>query len=798
MGGFRDAGGGMAEDPIRLTLDLRGQVQGVGFRPTLARLATAAGVTGYVQNRSGTVRLVVEGPPAVVERFVAELPGRLPRQARLDEVVEVSREAVAAGGRMAGFTIAESASAGPLRISIPADLAICEDCAREVFDPASRFFGYPFTTCTNCGPRYTVVEGMPYDRERTALKKFPLCPACRAEYEDPGDRRYHAESIACPACGPRLALHDAGGRRRPEPDPLRAARRALREGRIVAVRGLGGFLLAVDPFDAAAVARLRERKRRPHKPLAVMARDRATAERFGRVSAATARLLESPVAPIAILDARREACEAAGLPLDLLAPGTGTLGIMLPTSPLHLLLAEPLPGDPVGRFDLLVMTSGNRRGEPICLTNEEAFERLAGIADLFLCHDREIALRNDDSLCLEIAGEPRVLRRARGYAPAAIRLRQPLARTVLALGAELKNTVALGFEDEVVLSPHVGDLETPEAVDGLIQAARILPEYLGREPEAVAVDLHPDMRSTRHGREIAERRGLPLVAVQHHHAHAAACLAEHGATEALALVFDGTGLGTDGSIWGGELLRVGPAGFVRLGTFAAVPLPGGDAAVRRPARQAAARLLAAGVSPDDRLCRRLGLGEEELAVLAYQCRTGANAPRTHAVGRAFDAFAALVGVAPREVTYEGQAAVWLEAAARAFAAAGGAAPRLPYRVAERDGLVVADLGPLFLETAALADAPARAGELAAGFHAAVAGAAVELVRRAGPAAGLRFVALSGGAMLNRILVDRLVAELQREGYTTLLHRAVPPGDGGIALGQAVVAGGSPSCVSPSR
>jgi len=788
----------MGAEAIRLTLDVRGQVQGVGFRPTLARLATAAGLTGYVQNRSGTVRLVVEGPAAVVERFAAELPARLPRQARLEEVVEVSRDVVSSGDRFPGFAIAESAAAGELRISIPADLAVCEDCAREVFDPASRFFGYPFTTCTNCGPRYTVVEGMPYDRERTALKKFPLCSACRAEYEDPGNRRYHAESIACPVCGPRLALHDRDGRPRAEPDPLRAARRALREGLIVAVRGLGGFLLAVDPFQTAAVARLRERKRRPHKPFAVMARDLATAERYGRVSAATARLLGSPMAPIAILDARREACEAAGLPLELLAPGTGTLGIMLPTTPLHRLLAEPLPGDPVGRFDLLVMTSGNRRGEPICLTNEEAFERLAGIADLFLCHDRDIALRNDDSLCLEIAGEPRVLRRARGYAPNAIRLRRPLARTVLALGAELKNTVALGFENQVVLSPHVGDLETPEAVDGLIEAARILPEYLGREPEAVAVDLHPDMRSTRHGRELAARRGLPLVAVQHHHAHAVACLAEHGIAEGLALVFDGTGLGTDGSIWGGELLRVGPEGFVRLGTFAGVPLPGGDAAVRRPARQAAARLLAAGRSPDDRLRRRLGLTEEELAVLAYQCRTGTNAPRTHAVGRAFDAFAALVGIAPREVTYEGQAAVWMEAAARSFAAGGGTAPSLPYRVVERDGLLVADLGPLFVEVAERPDAAERAGELAAGFHVAVVGAAVEMVRRAAPAAGLSVVALSGGAMQNRILVEGLVAELRRMGYAELLHRLVPPGDGGVALGQAVVAGGSASCVSPSR
>lgn len=778
----------MPGEVIRLTLDLRGIVQGVGFRPTLARLAAADGLAGWVQNRSGTVRLVVEGPAAAVDGFVAALPSRLPAQARLDDVAPLSREAVPPEARLRGFSIAESAASGSPRISIPADLAMCADCAREVLDPSSRFFGYPFTTCTNCGPRYTVVEGMPYDRARTALRTFPLCPACRAEYEDPADRRFHAESIACPACGPRLELLDAAGAPLAEPHPLRAARRAIRDGRIVAVRGVGGFLLALDPFDAGALERLRALKKRPHKPLAVMARDLATAARFCRVAEPTARVMASPVAPIAILDADREACAAAGLPLEILAPGTGTLGVMLPTSPLHLLLSEPLPGDPVPRFDLLVMTSGNRRGEPICITNAEARERLRGIADLFLCHDREIALRNDDSLCLEIAGEPRVLRRARGYAPNPVRLRAPLGRTVLAMGAELKNAIALGAGDEVILSPHVGDLDTPEALDGLLEVARVLPAFFAREPEAVAVDLHPDMRATRLGRRLAADRGVPVVGVQHHHAHAAACMAEHGVTEALALVFDGTGLGDDGAIWGGELLHVTPAGYARLGTFAGVPLPGGDAAVRRPSRQAAARLVACGAPIDDRLRERLRLSEEELDVLRHQCRPGAGAPSTHAVGRAFDAFAALVGVAPAEVTYEGQAAVWLEASARAFEEAGGTTPALPFRIGEERGLSVVDLGPLFGEVAAAPFSEERAGALASGFHLAIASAAVGLVLGAGAATGQRIVALSGGVMLNRILVDALASALRREGLEPLLHRAVPPGDGGIALGQAIAAG----------
>ncbi len=774
---------------VRLTLDLLGVLQGVGFRPTVARIAARDGVSGWVQNRSGTVRLVLEGAADQVEYFVANLPARLPPRARLESVVEVAREAVQPGQVATGFAIVPSAASGPTRVSIPADLAPCPDCARDVLDPGSRFFGYPFTTCTNCGPRYTVVEGMPYDRQRTTLREFPLCRQCRSEYHDPADRRFHAESIACPVCGPRLRLYDAAGLRVDRTEPLSAARTALADGCIVAVRGIGGYLLAADSFNAAALGRLRHRKARPHKPLAVMARNLDAARRFCRLPDCCAALLASPTAPIAVLDADLDACAAAGLPLALLAPGMATLGVMLPASPLHLLLAEPLPGDPTPPFELLVMTSGNRRGEPICLTDAEATERLSGIADLFLGHDREIALRNDDSLCTHLAGEARVLRRARGYAPMPVRLPRPLARPVLAMGAQLKNAIALGFDDAVMLSPHVGDLETPEALDGLLQVVQVFPDYFARAPQAVAVDLHPDLRATRVGRDCAARYQVPVVEVQHHHAHAVACMAEHGVEEALALVFDGVGLGADGSLWGGELLYVSPTGFTRQGTFAGVPLPGGDAAVQRPARQAAARLLAAGVLVGDELRQRLGLSATELAAVRFQCGADGCPPVTHAVGRAFDAFAALIGVAPAVVTYEGQAAAWLEAVARAFLAAGGAAPTLPYAVGCRGGLVTVDLGPLFAEVAALSSPHQRAGELAAGFHGAIAQATLELVSAAAGAREVRAVALSGGVMVNRILVEALVAGLRRLGFSPLLHRTVPPGDGGVALGQAVVAGG---------
>lgn len=771
---------------VRQVYELRGIVQGVGFRPTVYRLATAAGLGGWIQNRAGTVRLALDGKADDIAAFVASLAAHLPANARLDDVAMVENLSLPPGDR-APFRILASGHPDAADIVIPADLRMCADCERELLDPADRRHGYPSTTCTHCGPRYTVVTAMPYDRERTTLAAFPLCARCRAEYDDPANRRFHAESIACPACGPRVWYRAPHGGETVQGEALRAARAALADGMTVAVRGLGGYLLAVNAFDRAALARLRARKQRPHKPFAVMARNPDVVRRWCDASDEALALLASAEAPIVILDIRPASLAAHELPLDLLSPDTLTLGVMLPTTPLHRLLADPLPGDPVPAFDLLVMTSGNRRGEPIALTNDEAAGRLAGIADGWLMHNREIVLRNDDSVCVSRHGGPRLWRRARGYAPDPIALPWPLRRVTLALGADMKNAVALGYGDRVVLSPHVGDLDTPEAVDAQEQAARLLPRFLEKVPDVVAIDAHPDMRSAELGRRLAQEAGVPVATVQHHHAHAAACLAEHGFREGLAIVMDGTGWGDDGTFWGAELLDVREDGFRRLATFAPVPLPGGEAAIRRPVRQLAARWAAAGVAVPPEWRRRLGITDDEAAAWTRQTQQGLNAPLSRAAGRLFDAMAALLGVAPAEATYEGQPAIRLEALARLCP--DSAAPDVPFEVREESGMAVIDWAPTFRLLADPAHVDGRQAAWAMGFHKCLADAIWRMIGHARQTREVRRIGLSGGVFMNRILTDRVAARLEAAGIEACMHSRVPPGDGGIALGQVVVAGG---------
>jgi hydrogenase maturation protein HypF len=772
---------------IRAVYDIKGVVQGVGFRPALFRLAEEASLSGWVQNRSGTVRLALEGERSQIEEFLRTLPARLPAVARIDSISTVEKQALAAAERSDSFRILESEDGDSVTPLIPADLSMCPDCLAEIEDKSGRRYGYAFTTCTNCGPRYTVVDGMPYDRERTTMAGFPLCPDCRREYEDPRDRRFHAETIACPACGPALTLTDIRGLD-VAGDPLRAARRELARGAIVAVRGIGGFLLAADAFDRAALVRLRERKTRPHKPFAVMASELGTLRRCCELPRAAEELLTSVQSPIVILDLLAD--PDPDLPLDLISPDTRTLGVMLPTSPLHHLLFTPLEGDPVPAFRMLIMTSGNRGGEPICLTDEEARERLTGIADFLLSHDREINLRNDDSLASLQNGRAQLWRRARGYAPEAVNLSRPLKRCVLALGAEMKNAVALGFESRVILSPHVGDLETPEALDSLKLVVRRLPEFLRREPEQIAVDLHPDMHSTRLGEKLAAAGGLPLARIQHHHAHAAACLAENGCEEGLVLVFDGTGLGPDNSIWGAELLEVRPGGYRRLASFAPVPLPGGDAAVRRPARQLAARFQQAGLPLDKAWQEALGVTPEEAAVWTQQSARGLNAPSSHAAGRLFDAVAVLLGIAPAETSYDGQPAIRLEAAARrAEALRSRARPQpLPFSLREEKELLLVDWAPAFRLLHDPGVDRGRVEQTALALHLGVAKAAVEMVEYGLSRSPLRRVGLSGGVFMNKILHRMLSAELGALGLDVLVHGQTPPNDGCIAFGQAVAAG----------
>jgi hydrogenase maturation protein HypF len=777
----------MVESVTRKSYDIEGIVQGVGFRPTLYRLAVEAGLAGWVQNRTGVVRLVLEGPGETIDRFIDRLPARVQEPGRIAAITLVDTAGSTDAVALDGFSIIESSSDDEVRITIPADLAVCNECLDEIADPGNRRYRYAFTTCTLCGPRYTVVNGMPYDRERTTMQPFQLCEQCRNEYENPSDRRFHAETIACPECGPSPALKDAAACSI-DGDAIAGAQTALADGLILAVRGIGGYLLAADAFSREALENLRTRKRRPHKPFAVMARDMETIMRYCEVPDAAIPVLQSRERPIVIMDVKSCIVEEGLLPLDLITPDTGTMGVMLPTSPLHELLLAPAPREGTGGFELLIMTSGNKRGEPICLSNSEAEKALTGIADRFLEHNREINLRNDDSLTIVQCDKAQVWRRARGYVPHPIPVAPALDRCVLALGAEIKNAVAIGYDNEVVLSPHIGDLETPEALDGFRQVADCLPGFLDKTPEALAVDLHPDMHSTIAGERMAENLGIPLVRVQHHHAHAAACLAEHGRESGLCLVLDGTGYGGDGTIWGAELIRVEPDAFQRLATFSPVPLPGGDAAVNQPARQVIGRWIHADVPFTNDWFSLLGIEEAEANVWSRQCSGGINAPLSHAAGRVFDAFSAILGVAPRHVTYEGQPAIRLEAVARECPDHAGL-PEVRYTTAEEEGILYIDWTPAF---AAMAENPGRIVEKrqtwALAIHHAVARASLEMIQYGLSLCGEECIGLSGGVFMNRILNDLLVTALSDKGIDTLIHRQVPPNDGGIAFGQAIIAG----------
>ncbi len=769
---------------VQKIIAITGTVQGVGFRPSIFRLATEAGFSGWVQNRAGEVWLCLEGENADIQRFLDALPGIMRVPIRIDSIRVVSSVAISPCDRQAVFRIEDSKLETPRTVGIPADLRICSDCRHDIRDPSNRRRGYPFTTCTACGPRYTVVTAMPYDRQRTTLSVFPLCNDCQAEYAETGNRRFHAESIACPICGPQLQLIDP--RDTVPAAPLPDARQALARGDILALRGVGGFQLAVDAFNRSAIERLRSLKHRPHKPLAVMARNLDIVRRFTQSTPMAESLLESAEGPIVILNARLDAIRTAALPLDLLTPDAPTLGILLPTSPLHELLFQPATPDGAPRFDLLVMTSGNRRSEPICLNLEEVHHRLSDIADLVLTHNRDIHLRCDDSVVTLVEGDLQVWRRARGYAPRSVALHRPVRQCILAMGAELKNTVAIAFDRLAVCSPHVGDLETPEAVSGLEQVARELPRFLEHPPACIAVDLHPDMQATRMGEKLAGTWGIPVVRVQHHEAHAMAALAEHGLDAALVLAFDGTGLGTDGTIWGAELLSMEGTSCTRLATFAPVPLPGGDAAVRHPVRQLAARWPRAEAEVPENLLTRLGIREEDWRVWTLQCERHLQAPITHAAGRVFDAVSAALGLVPGPITYEGQAAIRLEAAARRYQ--GPLPTALPYRETVNRGLLTIDWTPAFQTLRIASPDPETVAQIAFAFHLAVARACLSMLDYATTMTPTRTVCLTGGVFMNRVLTEQVAPLIRQAGLRLCVHRLIPPNDGAIALGQAVAAG----------
>jgi len=763
------APGGRA--PVRARVAVRGAVQGVGFRPFVYGLARALGLVGFVGNDGRGVHVEVEGTAEAVAAFATRLRPEAPPRAVV-RTVETTWIPVA---REAAFTIRASEVDGPAAATVLADGATCSACLAEVLDPADRRHRYPFTNCTHCGPRFTIVLGLPYDRARTTMRAFPMCAACRREYEDPLDRRFHAQPVACPACGPTLSARGPDGVALATGDAaLLLAVAALCRGEIVAAKGLGGFHLLVDAGDGAAVSRLRARKAREEKPLALMVADLEAARALVEVDVATAALLASPEAPI-VLRPRRPGTGVA----QAVAPRSPRLGVMLPATPLHHLLLR-------GVLRPLVATSGNRSDEPICTDGDEAVVRLAGIADLFLDHDRPVARPLDDSVVAVALDRALPIRRARGYAPLPVATRRE-GPVVLAVGGHLKVALALGLGDEVFGGPHVGDLDTPQAFDAFTAAVRDLLSLYDASPSAIAHDLHPDYASTRWlegldraaepwARALAD---VPRVAVQHHHAHLASCLAEHGIeAPTLAATWDGTGYGSDGTIWGGEVLLGNAGGFERVAALSGFRLPGGDAASRSPWRSAAGLLYAArgAAGLDDGALASIPAPDRE--VVRRMLATGTNAPETSSMGRLFDGVAALVGIRTR-CSFEGQAAMELEAAA----AAGdhGAYP-LPLRAAE-GGPARFDVGSLV--EAILEDRLDRVDVaiMAARFHDALAEALVALVR----SRSARRLALSGGCWQNLRLLAATQARCDAAGIEVLVHRRVPPGDGGISLGQAAVA-----------
>jgi len=775
-------------DAARLRVEIRGAVQGVGFRPFVYRLAHELGLAGWVVN--GTAGVVVEAEGGR-ERLI-EFRRRLSDEKPAPAVVQSISERWTSPLGDAGFRILTSQEAEAKSTVVLPDLVVCGDCVRELFDPLDRRYRYPFINCTNCGPRFSIVLDLPYDRPRTTMRRFEMCPLCRAEYENPGDRRFHAQPVACPTCGPRLAARSPDGTQLGEGESaLAAAVSALRRGEIVALKGIGGYQLLVDARSDEAVRRLRTRKHRPTKPLAVLVADLAAARAVAELGASEEALLAAPHGPIGLVRRRRD----SGLS-SAVAPGNPHVGLLLPTTPLHHLAARDA-GFP------LIATSGNLTDEPIAFDDSEAAARLGGIADLFLAHDRPIVRHVDDGVGWIVGGAEQVLRRARGIAPLPFVVADD-GPTVVATGAHQKVVAALALGRQVFLSQHIGDMETPQA-----RAAfeRVLLDFLRIYeacPEAIAHDLHPDYPTTSWAAEAAapvgglvERAGgepaaLPLVAVQHHHAHLASVLTEHGIdAPTFALTWDGTGFGADGVVWGGEALCGDARSFARLARFRTFALPGGEAAIRDPRRVALSLLWE--IEGERSLERRpspTGLDERELDRIGQLLRLGVRAQRTSSVGRLFDGVAALLGLTG-PVSFEGEAAMRLESCADSVPA-----PLLPFELdsleppaglapgqREAESLLEIDWRPAIAELVAERVRGATAGRLAARFHAMLTAVAVRLARRFDATR----IALTGGCFQNRRLSEEIVDRLAAEGRIVLLQRAIPPNDGGIALGQVAVA-----------
>ncbi len=757
----------------RRRLHVRGIVQGVGFRPFVYHLAQSLGLSGFVLNSSSGVTIEIEGAFSALDCFHQRLRAEAPPLARIDECIVTDIEPL---GVQDSFVIQESAAQEHEFALVSPDVATCAECLDDFTDPDNRRFGYPFTNCTNCGPRYTIIRDVPYDRPTTTMAPFQMCGECAAEYHDPANRRFHAQPNACADCGPSLKLVDSDSPSGvPEFDNaesalavIRRVRGLLRKGRIVAIRGLGGFHLACDALNESAVNLLRTRKKRSDKPFALMMRDVESVEHSCLVSDVDRKALTSQKRPIVILP-RKAGCS---LP-SAIAPGNNTVGVMLPYTPLHyLLFGESMDSPP--EFAALVMTSGNISEEPIVTSNEEALTCLRSVADTFLLHNRVIHMRADDSVVRTFEGKERVLRRSRGYVPETIDLHEQVTE-LIACGAELKNTLCLIKGHHAIVSQHIGDLENYETLQFFEETLANLKKLFRVEPHAIAHDLHPGYISTRYALGLDR---LPKIGVQHHHAHIASCMAENGLRgKVIGVAFDGTGYGTDGKIWGGEFIVADFAGFERRAHFRYVPLPGGDAAIRQPWRSAMAYLHDCGE------CRREifnGVTEREVAIVRQMIERRVNTVETSSCGRLFDAVASLCGTR-QEINFEGQAAIELE-----MVADPAVEGEYQFDIAGSDALEI-DFRTMITAIAHETARGATASTISAKFHNTLAQVIVEVCGRLRQADGLNRVCLSGGTFQNMTLLGKAVNSLRAGGFDVYLHSKVPPNDGGISLGQAVIA-----------
>jgi hydrogenase maturation protein HypF len=756
----------MVESMVGAKIWVRGIVQGVGFRPFIYSLAIQNQITGWVRNTSAGVEMEINGPKTGIETLISTLRTSPPPLARIDQIE--TEECTPANFQT--FEIIASVPNPDDFIPISPDMTICDDCARELFTPSDRRYRYPFINCTNCGPRFTIIQDIPYDRPKTTMSGFPMCPDCEAEYRNPLDRRFHAQPVACPTCGPEIWFQSKGVRVANGDNALQLAREQLADGAILAVKGLGGFHLACDASNAAAVDELRSRKKRSEKPFALMAFDVETVKRHCFVTPAEETLLCSRQRPIVLLERRSDSSVCTQV-----APNQHTMGVMLAYTPLHLLLLEPATGFP----EMLVMTSGNLSEEPIAYEDSDAVQRLEPLADAFLLHNRPIFMRVDDSVTRVCNSKPAITRRSRGYAPDSIQLPVNAPR-IFAAGSELKNTFCLTRDRYAFLSHHIGDLENYETLQSFEEGIAHYERLFRIHPEVVACDLHPDYLATRYARARAENENLPLVEVQHHHAHLAACLADNDWNRdepIIGLSFDGTGLGTDGTIWGGEVLTGGYSDYERPFHLAYVPLPGGDAAVRKPARTALSYLWQSGMDWEPEFpCVETFCAEERNAI-KVQLEKHLNAPLTSSMGRLFDAVSSILGVC-QKATYEGQAAIELEAIAD------------PQENGWYEfGLNGDQIDPSPMLARLLSDwrSGLPVSILAARFHNSAAQLCVDVCQNLQTKNGLRTVALSGGVWQNRFLLERTVRLLESARFQVLVHKRVPTNDGGLALGQAMIA-----------